>query len=321
MLDSEKKSEKKKSQATEKIKQQIAIGLKEFKSTYNIPETEQVVEHRHEIASNLGISYFQVDEFQEARKFLFIAMKGYEQQQNAQKLAATQGLLGSLFLHSGDYALSLKYYENAYEYWQKTNFLNERIICLQNIGINFFHLDQEAEASEALLEALRMSVTLLDEIQFAVTIQILLEHYERLHRFDMLFELKKKALEFWVQLQLPQRQYKTAIDLGVLSQVLDDYDQALSYFKKAFNVGYNEGNLKDMYLAQGFLAECFLELRNVEKAIYTYLQAFKIAIYINITENFKDQVDAMRVSLLALGVSKEKLVEEGQKALKEGKKE
>ena len=311
----------KKTQIPEEIQQQIAIGLKEFKKTYNIPETEQVVDYRCELASKLGIFYFQADDFQEARKFLFVAMKGYEQQQNAQKLAATQGLLGSLFLHSGDYALSLKYYENAYEYWQKTSFLNERIICLQNIGINYLHLDQEAEASEALLEALRMAVSLLDEVQFAVTIQILLEHYERLHRFDMLFELKKKALEFWVQLQLPQRQYKTAIDLGVLSQVLEDYDQALVYFKKAFNVGYNEGNLKDMFLAQGFLAECFLKLNDIEKAKYTYLQAFKIAIYINITENFKDQIDAMRVSLLALGVSKEKLVEEGQKALAEGQKE
>ena len=311
----------KESQTPEKIKQQIAVGLKEFKKTYNIPETEQVVDYRCELASKLGIFYFQADDFQEARKFLFVAMKGYEQQQNAQKLAATQGLLGSLFLHSGDYALSLKYYENAYEYWQKTSFLNERIICLQNIGINYLHLDQEAEASEALLEALRMAVSLLDEAQFAITIQILLEHYERLHRFDMLFELKKKALEFWVQLQLTQRQYKTAIDLGVLSQVLEDYDQALVYFKKAFNVGYNEGNLKDMFLAQGFLAECFLKLNDIEKAKYTYLQAFKIAIYININENFKDQVDAMHVSLLALGVSKEKLVEEGQKALEEGKKE
>ena len=68
-----------------------------------------------------------------------------------------------------------------------------------------------------------------------------------------------------------------------------------------------------MYLAQGFLAECFLNLKNIEKAKYTYLQAFKIAIYINITENFIDQVDSMRISLLALGVPKEKLVEECQK--------
>jgi len=311
----------KKLQTPEEIKQQITIGLKEFKNTYKVPETEQILEYRCEMASNLGIFYFQVDEFQEARKFLFVALKGYEQQQNAQKLAATQGLLGSLFLHNGDYALSLKYYENASEYWKNTQFLNERIICLQNIGINYLHLDQEAEASEVLLEALRMSITLVDENQFAVTIQILLEHYERLHRFDMLFELKKKALEFWVQLQLPQRQYKTAIDLGVLSQVLDDHEKGLVYFKKAFNIAYTEGNLKDMYLAQGFLAECFLKMSNIDKAKHTYLQAFKMAIYINITENFKDQVDAMRVSLLALGVSKETLVEEGQKALEEGQKE
>ena len=103
----------------------------------------------------------------------------------------------------------------------------------------------------------------------------------------------------------------------MLSQVLDDYKTGLIYFKKAFNVAYNDGNLKNMYLAQGFLAECFLKMDNIEKAKYTYLQAFKMAIYINITENFKDQIDQMRVSLLALGVSKEKLVEEGQKALEE----
>jgi tetratricopeptide (TPR) repeat protein len=131
----------------------------------------------------------------------------------------------------------------------------------------------------------------------------------------MLLELKKKALEFWESLKLPDRQYKTLIDLGVISQITENFTEALVFFKRAFNIAYTMNDLERMYFSQGFIGECLLKQKEIEKANFTYLQAFKLAVFINSTNDFKDEVIKMRLILQSLGNSKELIMEEEQKAL------
>ncbi|WP_371802119.1 tetratricopeptide repeat protein [Candidatus Lokiarchaeum ossiferum] len=299
------------------IQKAIQEGIIELKKTYEKEENIKVIEERATIASSLGVLLWKDNQSQDAKKYFLLALGEYEKLNDDFKIATTQGTLGSLFLELGEYALSQKYNEDAYEYWKGTNFLNERIACLQNLGIILLRNQDELKASEYILEGLRMAISLQDENQFAITIQILLEHYEKLKRFDMLLELKKKALEFWTQMDLPQRKFKTLIDLGVISQLMEDFSAAITFFKPAFNIGYHAGDLEKMFLAEGFLAETYLKLRETEKAKNTYLQAFKLAVYINVEKDYKQHVEAMRLALLSLGYTIEELVKEGQKALEE----
>ncbi len=303
------------------IHKAIQDGIIELKKTYERQETPKIIEERATIASSLGVLLWKNNQSQDAKKHFLLALGEYEKIKDPFKIATTQGTLGSLFLELGKYSLSQKYNEDAYEYWKNTSFLNERIACLQNLGILYLRNQDEVKATEYVLEGLRMAISLQDENQFAVTIQILLEHYEKLKRFDMLLELKKKALEFWTQMDLPQRKFKTLVDLGVITQLLEDFLGAISYFKQAFNIGYNSGDLEKMFLSEGFLAESYLKLQEIEKAKKTYLQAFKLAVYLNVDKDYKQHVESMRLALLSLGYSIEDLILEGQEAIKEARKD
>jgi len=303
------------------LDENISKLIKDLKKTYEKEDSTNNIENRAALCSNLAVLYTKKDNLEDSQKFFLESIQEYEKLEDHFKLASTKGALGSLYIQMGKYSLAKHYTEEANQYWMKSMHLNERLTCLQNLGIIFLKLNEEAKASDYVLEALKMAMQLQDEDQFAQSIHILLNYFENKKRYDMLLELKKKALEFWEQMNLEERQFKSLIDLGVISQVLEGFDDAVKYFKKSFNIGYNSGNIEQMYLAQGFLAESFLNKKDIEKAKYTYLQAFKLAIFMNINGKHQNDVNSMRMALLSLGYTTEQLLKEAEDALKEIKKE
>ncbi|WP_457556537.1 tetratricopeptide repeat protein [Candidatus Harpocratesius sp.] len=311
----------KKQDNSEDLDHSIYLGLQELKETYKQHETPQIQERRALILADLGIFYWKKEKLTEARKYFLLALSEYEKLHDEFKIANVKGSLGSLFIQMGEFGLALRYNEEAYEYWQTHNYLNERIATLQNLGICYLKMKEEVKATDFLLKGLQMAIYLEDELQFAATIQILLEHYEKLERYDMLLELKRKALDFWIQIKIPKRQFKTLIDLGVICQILEEYNTAVNYFKRAYNIAYNLGDLEKMYLAEGFIGECYVKLGDMEKAKNVYLQTFKLAVYLNTISDHKEAVESMRLLLLTLGYSQKELMHEERKALHEAHKD
>jgi len=291
----------------------------DLKKTFEKKETDIIIEKRAIISSNLALLYWKKENLDDSQKFFLEAIQEYDKLKDKFKLASTKGALGSLYIQKGKFELAKIYTEEAYEFWTNSLHLNEHLACLQNLGIIYLRLNEEVKASDYVLEAMKMAMQLQDEAQFASSIHILLNYYENKKRYDMLLELKKKALEFWLQMNLEERQFKTLIDLGVLSQVLEGFDDAVKYFKNAFNIGYNSGSIEKMYLAEGFLAESFLNKKDIEKAKYTYLQAFKLAVFLNLDGKHQNDVNLMRIALLSLGFTTEALIKEAEDALKEAK--
>ncbi|MHA1887215.1 MAG: tetratricopeptide repeat protein [Promethearchaeota archaeon] len=307
--------------SSEKIEQAIQLGMKELKETYKHPNTPLIQDQRAEILAQLGVLLWKKDDFREARKYFLMALTEYESLKDQFKIANVKSSLGSLFIQMGEYSLALRYNLEALEYWNTKNFLNERIAALQNVGICYLQMKEDIKAADYLLKALQMAVYLEDESQFANTIQVLLEYYEKQQRYDMLLELKRKALDFWTTLNLPLRQFKTLIDLGVICQILNEFKTALNYFKQAYNIAYNMADLEKMYLAEGFIGECYVKLGDISQARKIYLQTFKLAVYLNVFSDHQEAVDSMRLLLLTLGFSRKELDHEEKKALFEAQKD
>lgn len=304
--------EEEKDATPEEIDKNIQENLQLFKELYGQVDSPENIHNRMIIASNLGMLYHKRGNFGEARKFFLLALAEAQKVQDEIQSASLRGTLGSLDLETGDYRSAQKHYEAAYQYWQKTTHLNERIVCLQNLGIIYLKLEhQEEKAVNCVLEAMQMAIKLEDEIQFAQSIQILLEFYEQQRKFDVLKELKLKALQFWEVMKLTNRQFKTLIDLGVLSQILENHTEAIQYFKKAFNIAYHDNALENMYHAQGFIGESYFKLRDLEKAKKAYLDAFMIAVYLGLT----DEIEKMKTVLIALGYSYEFIHQKEHEAL------
>jgi len=294
--------------------------IKNLKKTFEKEETLKIIEERANLCSNLAVLYWKKENLEDSKKFFLESIQEYEKLNDDFKLASTKGALGSLYIQMGKYELAKHYTEEAYQYWMKSMHLNERLACLQNLGVILLKLNEEVKASDYVLEAMKMAMQLQDEDQFVHSIQILLNHFEDKKRYDMVLELKKKALEFWESMKLDERQFKTLIDLGVLSQILDGIEDSIKYFKKAFNIGYQLGDIEKMFLAEGFLAESFLNKKDIEKAKYTYLQAFKLAVFLNVDGKHQDDVNSMHLALLSLGYTPEELLKEAENAKKEALK-
>ncbi|MHA1519742.1 MAG: tetratricopeptide repeat protein [Promethearchaeota archaeon] len=311
-----------KSTVSEKeLKKSVQIGLKELKNTYKTKEIESNIDNRAQIAANLGFFYWKLENLPDSRKYFLLALSEYEKLKDEFKIANIQGSLGSLFLQMGEYAFALKYSEISFQFWKDKNYLNERIVSMQNMGICYLRMKEDLKATEIILDALQMAIHLEDEEQFAVTIQILLEYYEKLQRYDMLLELKRKALDFWSKLNLSDREFKTLIDLGVICQILEEYKTSIIYFKRAYNIGYNSGNIERMYLSEGFIGECFIKLGEIEKAKHIYLQAFKLVVFLNTTSDHTNDIESMRILLMTLGYTLQELANEEKLALKEAEKD
>jgi tetratricopeptide (TPR) repeat protein len=281
----------------------IAENLDVLRSFNKSSDSTDDLKNKASTESQLAMLYLRLDKFQDARKFLFLALGDYEKLQDKEQIAAIQGSIGSLDLHQGNYYSAKKYCEAAYQFWETSTHLNERIACMQNLGIIYLQMGDESKAVDTIISAMRMAMKLQDPDQFAVTIQILLNYYEEHRKFDVLKELKLKALEFWEKMELKPRQIKTLIDLGVISQVLDNYVDALQYFKKAYNLAYTSKDSKKMYLADGFIGETYFKLKEIEKAKQAYFDAFMLAVFLNL----KEEIEKMRAVLVTLGVGLEEI--------------
>jgi tetratricopeptide (TPR) repeat protein len=291
------------------IEKEIDDLLGNFKILAEKKENELVLTQKAQLAFQLGTLYHEQELYANAHHYFSIALTCYHKLNDKQNLASVQGALGSLFIQLGDFPQALEHTENAFAYWQNTTFLNERLACLQNLGIIHLRLSHEEIAVDYILNAMKMAMQLQDEVQFALSIQILLEFYEIQQKYDMLKELKLKALQFWQSMQIYPRQNKTLIDLGVLSEIINQFDDAIGFFKQAYNLAFKQNDAEKMFLAQGFIAECYFKIHELDKARQTYLEAFKLALYLENIKGVFEGKEQMRVALLMLGVDQRKIEE------------
>jgi adenylate cyclase len=284
------------------IDKKIEENSKLLESLSTLEETIVTRGKKADLLAKIGYLYTEKDNLKDAQIFFEKSLNEYKILKEPEKLASIHGALGSLYLQTGDYLLAKEYFELSYNFWKSKTFLNEKIVCLQNLGIVDIRLGDLINGSEHIFDALKMSAQLQDENQFAYTIQILLNYYEERQNYDMLLELKLKALEFWEKLELKDKQFKTLIDLGVISQLLENYSNSLVHFKKAFNIGYTAGDTEKMYLAQGFVGESYFKLKKIDEAKKAYFSTLKIGLYLNQIKDFSKNLEQMRAVLLILGV-------------------
>ncbi len=320
-----------KSSDPEEIKRRIQELRSAYKKLQKKTKNDQVIESIARITGSLGTLFWKLDDFSHARSFFIKSLDAYKRLDDDYHLASVWGALGSLYLQYKDYDAALHYTEKAHAYWKNRPHLNERLICFQNLGTIYKNLNKIDKAADNILEAMRLAVKLRDETEFAKSIQVLLEYYELKEDYQMLKELKMKALEFWTALDIPERQFKTLVDLGVIQQILEQPERAISFFKKAFNVAYNLGDLEKMYFSQGFIAEVYFNKRDIDKAREIYIETFKLAVYIAALSRARknqstysgvgfERINKSKLILHSLGVSESKVAEIQKKTEIEAKK-
>jgi hypothetical protein len=80
---------------------------------------------------------------------------------------------------------------------------------------------------------------------------------------------------------------------------LNEFLPALDIFKRAYNIAYELHDSKRIFLAQGFIGECYLKLKIIEEAKDSYVQTFMLAVHLN----EKEEIEKFRLVLRTLGFS------------------
>jgi tetratricopeptide (TPR) repeat protein len=290
----------------------IAEAREKLRITYEQAETEEILEIRGDLGAELGLLYWKKEDFPEARKYFQLALGAYSKIHDDFHIASVQGALGSLEIEQQQYIKALQYLEPALHYWEQNPQIQERIVCLQNLAITSLRLERESLGVDYCIKAMELASHIPNEQLFAESAQILLEYYEQRQKFDIIRTIKQKALELWTKLDNKIRQFKTLIDIGVLSQMLEDFPAALGAFKRAYNVGFDLHDSQRMYLAEGFIGEVYFKQKEIEKAKEAYLRAFMLAVYLQNAE----EIEKIRAVLLTLGMEQRDIQEKEKEAKK-----
>lgn len=316
---SESEEEKKIDESIEQALNQLA----KLESSAEDTGSQQYLQGKAGLYAEIGILYLKKNVFQKSRDYLMAALRDFIKLEDKIAIASTQGSIGSLYLTAGDYLTAKQYYSDAYQFWQDAPHLNERIATLNSLGICELNLGNEQEGVDRVLKAMSIAAKLHADADFLFSIEILLRYYEEKKNYDVLRELKYKALEYWSKEdRFIVRKFKTLIDIGVLSQILDEFQEALRAFKQAFNIALDLGDFQRAYLAQGFIAETYVSLEEIEKAKETYLSAYKIAMLIDLDSDLDstNESEQMKIALMALGVPMDVIEKKKVEALEERKR-
>lgn len=290
-------------QELKSVDELISEALIKLKKTYTLEEDDELLKQRADLSTELGLLYWEKKKVAESKKFLNLALAGYTRIQDQSQIASVHSLLGTISVQLQLYPDAITHLHTAIEFWKDSPQKSEYLASLQNLGIAYLNMNHEEKATDLIIEGLNQTIELKDEQAFAETLQILLEYYEERKQFDVLIIYKEKALEFWLHMDNQERQFKTLIDLGVLHQIQDEFQEALVSFKKAYNVAHSLNDSERMFLAEGFIGETNFKLQDIPGARDAYMRAFMLAVFLK----KKEEIEQMRVALLTLGAEEHEI--------------
>jgi tetratricopeptide (TPR) repeat protein len=292
------------------VEELIKEALVKLKKTYELDEDDEILKQRADLSTELGLLYWENKKAADSKKFLNLGLAGYTKLEDYAQIASIHSVMGTMNVQMQNYPDAVANLRLAVDYWKTSPQKSEYLACLQNLGIAYLNMNEEEKATDAIIEGMNITIEMKDEQAFAETLQILLEYYEERKQYDVLIIYKEKALEFWLHMDNKERQFKTLIDLGVLHQIQDEFQDALASFKRAYNVAHKLNDANRMYLAEGFIGESYFKLQDLPGAREAYMRAFMLAIYLK----RKNEIEQMRVALLTLGVEEQEIHQKEQEA-------
>ena len=184
--------------------------LAELQSKVEDSEDLEFIRKQANLFAELGLLYIKKNLNSKARDYLMAALRNFIKMEDKVAIASTQGSLGSMYLNNGDYITAKSFFTEAYSYWKDAPYLNERIAVLNSLGICELNLGNEEEGVDKILKAVSIAAKLRDDAEFLFSIEILLRYFEEKKDYDVLRELKYKALDYWKQdSKFILRNYKT----------------------------------------------------------------------------------------------------------------
>ena len=269
---------------------------------------------------SIGIAYFSLNEFRNARPYFEDTLKlsvalgnkrleastetymggtleilgdvatALKHQQQSLKLAREIGAriseanalsnIGKIYNDLADWQKALEYYDQALTIFKSLNLAQNQAITLNNIGIAYGQSGEQQKALDYLQQSLPLLRSVKNKNSEAYTLLNIGRIYRRLGEYE-------KALDYYNQAQAIQKETgnraqagETLDEIGVAYAAEGQYEKALNYHLQSLEIQRATGNLRREAVVQTNLGETYRSLKQPGKAFEQFSSA--LAVFRNI---------------------------------------
>ena len=274
----------------------------------NLKELEQIGKGSNYIQqlSDIALIQLQLELFNESEKNYLQCLKHFQTLKDRIGQAAVYGILGTLYYKKGDYQKSIEFYKNAFDIYDELKQNQEQITCLKGIGDSFIKLDQYEEACDILLECSALCSDNNDIYNLLDCLGNLIQIYEKQENWDIVFELYKKSLKAFKELEDVKGIIVSYFNLGILKKRENDFFQSIIYFKKGTNQAIDSNYTELILKGLSYVGEILVYQGEMNEAKDIYIQALSIAEEVKA----KNSILQLKILLNSLGLNEEEIAKE-----------
>ncbi len=259
----------------------------------------------HEL-SDIALIQLQLELFKESEKNYRLCLKHFQKQKDRLGQADVYGVLGTLYYKKGDYQKSIEFYENAFDIYDELKQIQEQITSLKGIGNSLIKLNQYDEACEIFLECSAICSDNKDIYNLLDCFGNLITIYENQENWDVVYELYKKSLRAFKELDDIKGIIISYFNLGIIKKKDSDFNQAIIYFKKGTNKAIESSYTELILKGLGYIGEVMVYQFRMNEAKEVYIKALSIANKIRA----KNSILQIRILLNSLGLSEDEINKE-----------
>lgn len=248
----------------------------------------------------------EIGYYTESERNIFVCLKHFEKQKDKLGQAAVYGVLGIIYFKSEQYQKSIQYYNLAYEIYDKFHQSQEQITCLIGIGNNFIKLNKFDEACEIFLECSAICSDNKDIYNLLDCLGNLIILYEKQENWDLVYELYKKSLKAFKELDDVKGIITSYFNLGIIKKKESDFNQAIIYFKKGTNKAIESSYTESILKGLSYIGEVMVYQYRMSEAKDVYIKALSIANKVSA----KNSILQIRVLLNSLGLNEDEINKE-----------
>ncbi|MFX1417726.1 MAG: tetratricopeptide repeat protein [Promethearchaeota archaeon] len=279
----------------EELQQQLNQKLE------NLKELEQFGKDSNYIKelSDIALIQLELEEYNESEENYLVCLKHFKKQKDRLGQAAVYGVLGALYFKEGVFQKSTNCYEKAYNIYKDLNQIQEQIACLIGLGNNYIKLNKLDEACDIFLDCSAICSDNNDIYNLLDCLGNLIHIHETIEKWDIVFELYKKTLKAFKQINDNKGIITSYFNLGILQKKANDLEEALKYFKKGTNVAIDANYTELIIKGLGYVGEILFYIGEYKEAKNQFIKALNIATKIQA----KNAIIQIRILLNSLGMN------------------
>ena len=256
--------------------------------------------------SDVAFLQLEIELFEESEKNFQVCLKHFKKQLDRLGQASVYGVLGILFFKRGNYEKSISHYERAYDIYKELNQIQEEITSLKGIGNSLFKLNNLDDACDKFLECSAICSDNNDIHNLLDCLGSLIQIHEKEEKFDVVFELYKKSLHAFKELNDAQGIIISYFNLGILKNKSKEAEEALRYFKKGTNVAIDSNFTELILKGLSYIGENLFYQGKIKESKNEFIKALELAKKVKA----KNAILQLKILLNSIGLSEKDIERE-----------